>query len=61
MDSDLYQLFNSIESSSSSNSSLSGAYETAAGIGIWGIIAFVLAIVGGILVYFLFVKAKAEP
>lgn len=28
---------------------------------IWGIIAAVLAIVGGILVYFLFVKAKTEP
>lgn len=29
--------------------------------GIWAIIAFVLAIVGGILVYFLFVKSKNEP
>ena len=61
MDSDWYQLLNSVESSSSSSSSLSGAYNTAAGIGIWGIIALILAIVGGILVYFLFVKAKAEP
>ncbi len=31
------------------------------GSGIWGIIALILAIVGGILVYFLFVKQKAEP
>ena len=29
--------------------------------GIWVIIAFILAIVGGILTYFLFVKSKAEP
>lgn len=39
---------------SSSASSIQGA-------GIWLIIATILAIVGGILVYFLFVKAKAEP
>ncbi|MBR0488459.1 hypothetical protein IJJ39_02175 [Candidatus Saccharibacteria bacterium] len=31
------------------------------GMGIWAIIAAILAIVGGILVYFLFVKAKQEP
>ncbi len=31
------------------------------GFGIWSIIAAILAIVGGILVYFLFVKAKTEP
>lgn len=31
------------------------------GIAIWSIIALVLAVVGGILVYFLFVKAKTEP
>ncbi len=31
------------------------------GAGIWLIIASILAVVGGILVYFLFVKAKAEP
>lgn len=30
-------------------------------MGIWGIIALVLAIVGGILTYFLFVKAKNDP
>ena len=55
---DYYQ---TVLNSSSSSSSLTGAYNTAAGIGIWGIIAFILAIVGGILVYFLFVKAKTEP
>jgi hypothetical protein len=55
---DYYQ---TVLNSSSSSSSLTGAYDTAAGIGIWGIIAFILAIVGGILVYFLFVKAKTEP
>ena len=32
-----------------------------AGIGIWGIIAGILAIVGGVLAYFLFVKAKTTP
>lgn len=30
-------------------------------LGVWGIIAAILAIVGGILVYFLFVNAKQEP
>ena len=30
-------------------------------MGIWGIIALVLAIIGGILTYFLFVKAKNNP
>ena len=29
--------------------------------GVWGIIAIILAIIGGILAYFLFVKAKQEP
>ncbi|MBQ6375416.1 hypothetical protein IJJ37_00565 [Candidatus Saccharibacteria bacterium] len=32
-----------------------------AAAGIWTIIAAILAIVGGILVYFLFVKSKTEP
>ena len=56
--SELNQLLNSLDSGSYSTSSL---YGTAAGAGIWGIIALILAIVGGILVYFLFVKAKSEP
>lgn len=34
---------------------------TAVETGIWGIISIVLAIVGGILVYFLFVKSDKEP
>ena len=41
----------------SSGSSMSGL----AGAGIWLLIAAILAVVGGILVYFLFVKAKSEP
>ena len=31
------------------------------GVEIWFIIAAILAIIGGILVYFLFVKSKTEP
>lgn len=31
------------------------------GVGIWTVIAAILAIVGGILVYFLFVKSKNTP
>ena len=61
MDTDLETLFRGLDTTSRSSSTLSGAYDTAAGIGIWGIIALILAIVGGILVYFLFVKAKTEP
>ena len=34
---------------------------TATEVGIWGIIAAILAIVGGILVYYLFVKSDKEP
>ena len=45
--------------------SLLGDYGSAAsttqGVGIWMIIAAILAIVGGILVYFLFVRSKNEP
>lgn len=32
-----------------------------AGMGIWLIIATILSIIGGVLVYFLFVKAKTTP
>ena len=56
-DSDFYQLLNSSSSSSYRGSSASDL----AGAGIWVIIAAILAIVGGILVYFLFVKSKTEP
>jgi len=49
-----YQLINSLDTNSS--------YPAAdPGVGIWAIIALILAIVGGILVYFLFVNAKTEP
>ena len=58
-DSDLYQIFNS--GSSSSSSYYSSSANDLAGAGIWMIIAAILAIVGGILVYFLFVKSKTEP
>ena len=53
-DYEAYQLFNSVSNNSSYTSAATGASS-------WGIIALVLAIVGGILVYFLFVKAKTEP
>ena len=58
--SDLNQLLNSLDSSSSYTTATS-AYGTMAGAGIWSIIAIILAIIGGILVYFLFVKSKTEP
>ncbi len=48
------QLLNNLSKTGSSTS-------TAEGMGVWMIIAAILAIVGGILVYFLFVKAKTEP
>ena len=32
-----------------------------AGMGIWSIIALILAIIGGVLIYFLFVNAKTTP
>lgn len=41
--------------------STNSSADVAAGVGIWGIISLILAIIGAILVYFLFVKAKAEP
>lgn len=58
--SDVNQLINSLDSGSkySSTSSVMGSM---AGAGIWAIIALILAVLGGILVYFLFVKAKTEP
>ena len=55
-DYETYKLLNDL--SSSSNGSYANTVE---GIGVWGIIALILAIVGAILVYFLFVKTKAEP
>lgn len=61
-DSDVYQLFNSLDSSSSSSyGSASSIAGSAAGAGIWLIIAAILAVIGGILVYFLFVRSKNTP
>lgn len=42
-------------------SSLNNTANTLEGTGVWTIISLILAIVGGILVYFLFVKAKEDP
>lgn len=50
-------MFPSTKYSSYSSSSLAGSSD----LGIWGVIAFILAIIGGILVYFLFVNAKTTP
>lgn len=44
-----------------SSSSLKGAASTFEGIGVWTIIAAIIALVGGILIYFLFVNAKNSP
>ena len=49
------KLLNDLSSTGSSSAS------AAQGAGIWMIIAAILAIVGGILVYFLFVNAKVAP
>ena len=48
------------------DTSYNGGYYTTTtsgleGVGIWILIAGILAIIGGILVYFLFVKSKTEP
>lgn len=50
-------MFPSTKYSSYSLSSLASSSD----LGIWGVIAFILAIIGGILVYFLFVNAKTTP
>ena len=52
-DDSAYQLFNTYGGSNST--------DAIAGAGIWTLIAAILAIIGGILVYFLFVKSKTEP
>ncbi len=51
---DTLQLFNDLSKTGPST-------DTATGIGVWMVIATILAIVGGILVYFLFVKGKTSP
>ncbi len=56
-DYETYKLLNDMNSSS-------GYYGNTSGLeaaGVWILIAGILAIIGGILVYFLFVKAKNEP
>ena len=57
-DYETYQLLNNMNSSSSYYGSSASGLEAA---GVWILIASILAIIGGILVYFLFVKAKTEP
>ena len=61
--SDYYQLLNDLDTGSSygSSSSVASLTGTAAGAGIWLIIAAILAVIGGILVYFLFVRSKNTP
>ena len=53
-DYETYQLINSVSNSSYNTTATQGAE-------VWAIIATVLAIIGGILTYFLFVKSKDEP
>lgn len=55
---ELYQLMDSMDSGSYS---YGGPYAATAGAGVWALIAFILAIVGGILLYCLFVRPKTEP
>ncbi len=50
-----------ITSSSDTSSVTSATLGTAAGTSVWGTIALILAIIGGILIYFLFVKSKTAP
>ena len=59
-DYETYQLINSL-SGDGSYGGYGSAAGTMAGVGIWSIIAIILAIIGGILIYFLFVKSKNEP
>ena len=56
-DPDLYQVLNGANSGYYTASLPSAG----AGVEVWGIIAAILAIVGGILIYFLFVNAKTSP
>lgn len=58
--SDVNQILTTTESASRypSTSSVVG---TAASTGIWIMVAAILSVIGGILVYFLFVKSKKEP
>lgn len=58
-DYETYKFLNDL--STSSSPSYGSSYGAMQGMGIWTIIALILAIIGGILVYFLFVNAKTEP
>jgi len=60
-DYETYQLINSLNSGSSSSALSGGGADALASAGVWIIIAAILSIIGGILVYFLFVKSKTEP
>ena len=53
----LYQCLNT----TSNGPDYSSVVDSAAGAGIWGIIAAILSIIGGVLIYFLFVKSKDNP
>lgn len=53
-DSDFEDLLSGLSANSNVNSAM-------AGFGIWTIVALILAIIGGVLIYFLFVKAKTTP
>ena len=56
--SDYYQITNGLGSREYYTTS---GLEDLAGVGVWIIIAGILSIIGGILLYFLFVKSKTEP
>ena len=56
----LYDMYNMYDLDTTTNLA-TGGVKVDAGAGIWAIIAAILAVVGGILVYFLLVKAKQEP
>lgn len=53
---DYYELY-----STPSYASLDAGMSASSGAGVWAIIALIIALVGGVLTYFLFVKAKSEP
>lgn len=59
--SDYSEALRSLNALSSSSSSLGKGASVIEGIGVWTIIAAIIAIVGGILIYFLFINAKTSP
>lgn len=56
-----YETLKLINDLSGTGYGISGSASTMEGVGVWLIIAAILSIVGGILLYFLFVNAKNEP